>query len=119
MLVNFSNGSFYDDGLLIDDEYGTLGKVRVVLCRPCRYLKDMYLFADCLVDVNHDWVDKGIVNAESVRGDDLSMAGKLAMGCIDYYGVDSVAKFTCVCDREKVDTILSQLNIKLDTLVCK
>lgn len=116
MLVNFSNGSFYDDGLLIDDDYGTLGKVRVVICRPCRYLKGMYSFADCLVDVNQDWVDRGIVNAENIQGDNLSMAAKLAVGCIDYYGVETFASHSCVIDRETLNLQLSQLNIDVNAL---
>ena len=76
---------------------------------------DLYLFADCLVDIADDWIDRNAVMSYIGMTEDDFDPIQYAIGCIEYYGVENFSspydgyQFTENELKEKLDN----LNIKL------
>ena len=92
MYVNYGDVNFFEYGCLVDSEHSDT-EFRILYCRPFDDEDDLYLFGDCTVNIEDDWIDRDAVLSYIGMMDDTYEEGKFdatqfAIGCIEYYGVD-------------------------------
>lgn len=114
MFVNYGDKDFYENGLLVDDAVGLDGEVRVIVCMPCSYLKDRYLFADCYVNTTDSWIDKDVINIDNISGCGSENALK-ALACIEHYGVHEFAEVVDTVSRSDVEYRLLERGIEINS----
>ena len=95
MFRNYGDRNFLQYGCLVDDEHEE-NEVRVLYCRPFDepngYTGEWeYLFADCTVCVEDDWIDrKAVMDYIGMTYESYDEI-RYAIGCIEYYGVENFA----------------------------
>lgn len=117
MYINYGDVNFFEYGCLVDAEHSDT-EIKVLYCRPYDDAEDLYLFADCEVDITDGWIDEDAVM------DYLGMTEKnfdsiqFAIGCIEYYGVENFSdsyygyNFT----RKEIEELLKHYLIASDNL---
>lgn len=133
MYQNYGDRNFFEHGRLAEAGQDS-GEIRVLYCEPFADEEDLYLFADCTVDLSDDWVDWKRVceyaglekeaeeNTEKEDGKGNGEENKeeyrtlLAIAAIDYYGVEN---FSSPYDgyrfpKEKVKEKLKYYEIESD-----
>ena len=93
MFRNYGDRNFLEYGCLVDDEHEE-NEVRVLYCRPFDEPNPetgemQYLFADCTVCINDDWIEKQSVMDFIGMTEETYDKIQYAVGCIEYYGVDN------------------------------
>ena len=93
MFVNHGDVNFFEYGCLVDSEHSDT-EFRILYCRPFDDEDDLYLFGDCTVNIEDDWIDRDAVLSYIGMMDDTYEEGKFdaiqfAIGCIEYYGIDN------------------------------
>ena len=91
MFKNYGDRNFLQYGCLVDNEHNE-NEVRVLYCRPFDEPNPEtgeieYLFADCTVCVDDDWIDRKSVMDYIGMTDETYDEIQYAIGCIEYYGV--------------------------------
>ena len=86
MYKNFGDRNFFEYGILLDNDHSDT-QFPILVCSPI-YEEDengnqLYLFADCFVDVEDEWMDSESV--ESCCGS-WNCNEHYAIACINYYG---------------------------------
>jgi len=87
MYVNYGDVNFFECGRLVDSEHSDT-EFDVLYCQPYDDEEDLYLFADCHVDIEDSWIDRKAVMAYIGMDNDEFDPIQFALGCIDYYGVE-------------------------------
>lgn len=105
MYKNYGDKDFFEFGILAKecDEY-----VNVLYCSPDPDKEGKYIFANCYVDPDADWVDKSVLSCDT----DADRVIR-AIACVEYYGV---CEFTSgagyeLLSREEVEDRLKMLGI--------
>ena len=86
MFLNYGDKSFFENGVLVDVEHSD-SVFQILYCRPYDE-DDLYLFADCTVDINDDFINEKEVTGFCGARKNINPIG-FAIGCIDYYGVEN------------------------------
>lgn len=97
IFANYGDKNFLEYGtaveVYINDQLAivdTDDEIRILYCRPFDD-DDVYLFADCTVNINDTWIDKKAI-MEFSGLDKISTVNEqiqFAIACIEYYGVDN------------------------------
>ena len=92
MFRNYGDRNFLQYGCLVDNEHEE-NEVRVLYCipfdEPNGYTGEWeYLFADCTVCVEDDWIDRKAVMDSIGMTEETYNEIEYAIGCIEYYGVE-------------------------------
>ena len=111
MYTNFGDRNFFEYGVLVDVKSYT--EIKILYCRPFDGEEDLFLFADCEVDITDSWIDKGaIIDYTGLDEESIDIA-QFAIGCVEYYGVENFSspyngyKFT----REEIKEQLKYYSI--------
>ena len=114
MFLNYGDVDFFEYGVLVDAEHSDT-EFHILYCVPFDDEEDMFLFADCTVDINDRWIDKeAVIKYLGCENNAID----LAIGCISYYGVENFSSpydgytFT----REEIEEKLKHYLIANDNL---
>lgn len=117
MYKNYGDINFFEYGILVDNE-NIENEIDILYCRPYDDEENLYLFADCMVDINESWIDKeAVMNFIGMNKDNFDSI-QFAIGCIDYYGVENFSspyngyQFT----KEEIKEVLKNYLIASDNL---
>lgn len=88
MYINYGDVNFFELGILVDAEHSDT-EIKVLYCRPYDDEEDLYLFADCEVDIEDSWINKNAVMDYLGMTEETFDSIQFAIGCIDYYGVEN------------------------------
>lgn len=88
MFINYGDINFFEYGVLIDDEHNE-NEYRVLYCMPFDDADNLYLFAECDVDITDTWIDKNAVMSYAGMTDETFDPALYAIDCISYYGVEN------------------------------
>jgi hypothetical protein len=88
MYINYGDVNFFEYGCLVDAEHSDT-EIKVLYCRPYDDVEDLFLFADCEVDITDSWIDRKQVMDYLGMTEENFDAIQFAIGCIDYYGVEN------------------------------
>lgn len=117
MYINYGDVNFFENGCLVDSEHSDT-EFKVLYCRPYDDAEDLYLFADCTVDITDSWIDKNAIMGYLGMTEKTFDSIQFAIGCIDYYGVEEFSspyegyQFT----REEIEEQLKYYMIASDNL---
>lgn len=118
MYINYGDVDFFEYGVLVDSEHSDT-EIKILYCRPYDDAEDLYLFADCTVDVFADaWIDMGAVMEYLGMTEETFDVVQYAIGCVDYYGVENFSdgyqgyNFT----RKEIEELLKHYMIASDNL---
>lgn len=93
MFINYGDKNFFAHGRLVDAEHSD-AEFRILYCEPYCDEDDMYLFADCTVNITDSWIDWDEVNSyaglSETENEDKQQANIMrALAAIDYHGVEN------------------------------
>ena len=88
MFINHGDRDFFEYGILVDAEHSDT-EIKILYCRPYDDEDDLFLFADCTVDINDSWIDREAVMSYVGMSEDDIDAVQFAIGCVEYYGVEN------------------------------
>lgn len=88
MYTNYGDVNFFERGILVDAEHSDT-EFSILYCMPYDDEEDLYLFADCTVDIEDSWIDKKEIMEYSGMTTENFDAVHFAIACIDYYGVEN------------------------------
>lgn len=87
MYINFGDKNFFEYGILVDVKSYT--EIKILYCRPFDDEEDLFIFADCEVDITDSWIDKEtIIDYTGLNEEGIDIA-QFAVGCVEYYGVEN------------------------------
>ena len=117
MYKNYGDINFFEYGVLVDNDHRE-NEINILYCMPYDDEENLYLFADCSVDITDDWLDKkGIMDYIGMEENNFDSI-QFAIGCIEYYGVENFSspyagyQFT----REEIEEMLKHYLIASDNL---
>lgn len=88
MYINYGDRNFFEHGILVDAEHSD-AEINILYCRPFDDEENKFLFADCMVDITDNWIDKrSVMDYIGMTEENFDIAW-FAVGCIDYYGVEN------------------------------
>ncbi|QHJ85062.1 MAG: hypothetical protein [Bacteriophage sp.] len=97
MYVNYGDRNFFEYGVLVDGEHSDT-VFSILYCMPYCDEEDKYLFADCIVDVDDNWIGREEVMSFIGMTEEHFDPVQFAIGCIEYYGTEN---FTDCLSRGK------------------
>ena len=107
MFINYGDIDFFEYGALVDKESDTL--FHILFNMPAN--DDMFIFADCYVDLSDDWIEL----KEIMRFCDSSIdcPELVALACIEYYGIEEFSSIyeNHLLTREEVEERLEAYEI--------
>ena len=86
MYINYGDVNFFELGTLVDAEHSDT-EIKILYCRPYDDAEDLFLFADCTVDITDSWFDRKSVMDFLGMTEETFDNIQFAIGCIEYYGV--------------------------------
>lgn len=117
MYLNYGDYDFFEYGVLVDNDHKE-NEIDILYCRPYDDEENLYLFADCSVDITDSWIDKKEVMSYIGMEENNFDSIRFAIGCIEYYGVENFSspyagyQFT----REEIEEMLKHYFIASDNL---
>lgn len=88
MFVNYGDFNFFEFGILVDMEHSET-EFSILYCRPFDDEEDQYLFADCLVSIEDNWINRNdVMSYLGMDAEDFD-AVQFAIGCVMFYGVEN------------------------------
>ena len=88
MYINYGDKDFFELGTLVDSEHSDT-EIKILYCRPYDDEENLYLFADCIVDIEDSWIDKKSIMDFLGMTENTFDSIQYAIGCIEYYGVEN------------------------------
>ena len=87
MFKNYGDKNFFEHGRLVDGEHSD-NEIRVLYCEPFCDAEDLYLYADCTVNIGDKWIDWGGVKSFAALHPDDSPE-EWAVAAVEYHGVEN------------------------------
>ena len=94
MYKNYGDRDFFSYGMLVDCDHSDT-EFNVLFCSPVYEVsengEELFMFADCLINIEDPWIDKQAVMSFSCLGKDYYDQDKVmfAIDCITYYGAEN------------------------------
>ena len=123
MYKNYGDRDFFEYGMLVDDEHSDT-EFSILFCSPLydenEDGEELFMFADCFVDIEDSWIDKDAVKSYGCfdEYDDDNRNIMFAIDCISYYGAEEFSSpydgymFT----RKEIEDRLKRYLISSDNL---
>lgn len=117
MYINYGDKNFFECGILVDAEHSDT-EIKILYCRPFDDEEDLFLFADCKVDVNDSWIERKTIMDFMGMAEEGFDVIQFAIGCVEYYGVENFSspyngyRFT----RKEIEESLKHYLIASDNL---
>lgn len=102
MYVNYGDKNFFEYGCLVDADHSDT-EFNILYCRPFDDEDDLYLFADCTVDITDSWIDRQQIMSYIGMSEDNYDPIQFAIGCIEYYGIDEFKDYNIPSQLTKVE----------------
>lgn len=120
MYINYGDKNFFEYGCLVDTEHSDT-QIKIIYCRPYDDEEDKYLFAECEVDINDEWIDRKRVMDFGGMTEDKFDVIHFAIDCIEFYGVENFGAQSYAYDyrdmnEESIKEILRHRLIANDNL---
>ena len=94
MYINYGDKNFFEYGMLVDSEHSDT-EIKILYCMPIEddwHDENSYLFADCTVDIEDDWIDRKLIMDYIGMAEENFDNVQFAIGCVEYYGVENFSE---------------------------
>lgn len=117
MYINYGDKNFFEYGILVDAGYNDT-EIDILYCRPYDDLDDLFLFANCTVDVEDGWIDRKEVMEYAGMTEESFDAVQFAISCVEFYGVENFSSpyNGYAFNRKEIEKMLKWYNIASDNL---